>query len=84
MTIESIIQYYTIALFGLVIVFLLYIVYSMEKKMTAMSEEVNELSGAIDKTCFGLKELNSHVETSIKILLSQQVKDELNDVQKKV
>jgi len=84
MTIESIIQYYTIALFGLVIVFLLYIVYSMEKKMSSMSDEINELSGAFDKTCYGLEELNKHVETSIKITLSQQAKNEMDELQKKV
>lgn len=82
--VEDLIQYYTIVLFGVVILFLLYLVYIMERKMSAMSEEFNELSGAIDKTYLGLEELNRHVETSIKISLSQHVRTELDDVQKKV
>ena len=82
--VEDLIQYYTIVLFGVVILFLLYLVYIMERKMSAMSEEFNELSDAIDKTCLGLEELNRHIETSIKISLSQHVRTELDDVQKKV
>ncbi|MBQ3718070.1 MAG: hypothetical protein II893_01550 [Methanomicrobium sp.] len=55
-------EYLIIVLFGLVIVFLLYIIYAMQQRMRLLQVDVNEMNSTIHYTCNKLDTLSKDVE----------------------
>lgn len=74
-------EFFIIVLFGIVIIFLLFILYIMQGRMSRIFTEINSLNGAMDDTCTELEELSRHVEDSIKLSVAQHVKSEFKDFQ---
>lgn len=78
------VEYVVIVLFGVVIIFLLFIMYVMQGRMNQMLTEINSLRGAVDDTCTELEELSKNVEASIKLSVAQHVKCEFKDFQENI
>lgn len=52
---------YLIVLFGIVIVFLLFLLYLMQRRISQLLNEVDELNSAMKVTCGEIEELTKNV-----------------------
>ncbi|MBO4354688.1 MAG: hypothetical protein IK060_01510 [Methanomicrobium sp.] len=55
-------EYLIIVLFGLVIVFLLYVIYAMQQRMRTLLVNVDQMNSTIHYTCNKLDTLSKDVE----------------------